>query len=352
MGKHTIRAHGIAISEICAKKNRSIYTVLKSPVLVNIDENFEYKKNMCSIAILIRLTNLYESITGVDHNPELYIKMFKPLFMVEYGMLRRKYTEEIHIFIEENLSPMKNKVEILIAQILNLAVYIGKDEFNRILQYVKLGCGSVWVVKLNHIVTKNMKVFLFDFLRNCVEFKRQMSLAFGESCQSIMETNPICLDNRSFSYFIDCISGEYNSSRNHQQIRVLAMQILIFKLSQVLLRSTGQNRDDSYIRIFKNLFQLFFDKDIVQWLITGNEDFLRLDDQSPQELSDKILDLSVIVGKDRFVQILKNINSCKEIEDPEGKLDISSITDFIPCFVERHQKRLRTLHGLPIILSN
>jgi hypothetical protein len=130
------------------------------------------------------------------------------------------------------------------------------------------------------------------------------------------------------------------------------MQILIFKLSQVLLRSTGQNRDDSYIRIFKNLFQLFFDKNIIQWLITGNEDFNSLDDQSPQELSDKILDLSVIVGKDRFVQILKNINSCKEIEDPEGKLDISSITDFIPCFVERHQKRLRTLHGLPIILSN
>jgi hypothetical protein len=344
MGKHTIRARGIAISEIRAKKNRSIYTVLKSPVLVNID------KDMCSVAILIRLTNLYESITGVDHNPELYIKMLKPFFMVEYGMLRRKYTEEIHMFIEENLSPMKNKVEPLIAQILNLAVYIGKDEFNRILRNIKLGCGSIWSVKLNHIITKRMKIFFSDFLSNCVEFRRQMSLAFGESCNSIMQINPIYFDNRSVSYLINCISGEYDN--DYQQIRLVAMQTLIFKLSQVLLRSTGQNRDDSYIRIFKNLFQLFFDKDIVQWLITGNEDFLRLDDQSPQELSDKILDLSAIIGRDKFVQTLKNIHSCKEIEDPEGKLDISDITDFIPCFVERHQKRLRTLHGLPIILSN
>jgi hypothetical protein len=69
MGKHTIRARGISTSENSAKKNRSIYTVLKSPVPVNIN------KDMCSIAVLIRITNLYESITGVDHNR--YLKPYK-----------------------------------------------------------------------------------------------------------------------------------------------------------------------------------------------------------------------------------------------------------------------------------
>jgi len=327
-----------------------------------IDAEFDKtKKSFCSIATLILITQLYERINS-DHNPTLYINILKPLFQVKCGILRKKYMTDICNFIEINFSEMKDRVEILTTQILHLAVYIGKDEFNRILQYIKLGHGSIycnsgWSVKFDHIISKEMRIFFSDFLKNCTEFKRKMSLAFGESCESIMQINPITLDPNTVSSLIGCINVESTSYSGSVQIRLLAMQILIIKLSQVLLRSTGQNRDDSYRRIYMNLLQPFFHKDIIQFLITGDEDFLRLDDRSPKELTDAIFNLgkNITTGwfaKNYFFKILNDINSCKEIEDPEGKLDISNITNFVQCFITRHEKRFVREHGSTVILSN
>ena len=364
------------IGDSSAVSNECIYTLLEnlsrglpidssfdlSKFPSNIGANFDKtKKSFCSIATVIMSTQLYERI-NTSHDPTLYINILKPLFRVKCGKLRNQYLTDICNFIEINFSEMKHRVETLTEQILCLAVYIGKDEFNRILQYIKFGqggiaCNSGWSVQLGHIISKEMRIFFSDFLTNCTEFKRKTSLAFGESCESIMQIKPIFLDPMDVSYLILCINGESTSCRGGPQIKSVALQILFFKLSQVLLRSTGENRDDSYRRIYKNLLQPFFHIDIIQFLITGDEDFLRLDDRSPKELTDAIFNLGKNINRGRFdvnyfFKIFDDINSCKEIEDPEGKLDISNITNFVQCFVTRHERRFEREHGSNVVLSN
>ena len=366
-----------SVSKIDAGWNRSIFHLLdcllksESPhssidsifnsFNSSVSINFEYKKNMCSLAILILSNMLYENITNLQPNIEMYIKMFKPLFMVKCGILRRKYVDELHHFLIDNeIMRRKFNPKVLIDIILHLVVYVGKDQFRRICSYIELGYGIIYLTKMNHIITKGMKHFASNFLTKDVEFKRKMSLAFGESCQSVMQVRVIREDitDRTYHDLIVYINGEYTDrNRTGISVKIIALQILFFKLSQVLLRSTGENKDDIYMRIFRNLLQPIFGSDVIAHILTGDEDFLRLDDQSPKELTDAIFNLGKHINLHRFAKhdffkILNAINSCKEIEDPEGKLDISNISNFVQCFVTRHEKRFKREHGSNAVLSN
>ena len=409
MGKHTLRNRGNSVSKNDVLRNRSIFHLLDSlfkseSPLSSIDVifnsfnssmpcDFEYKKDMCSLAILIMSTILYENTrlppaeelseivrarvsrkkarydakaaaqgqAAGAQNIEIYINILKPLFMVKYGTLRRIYIDNIRrFFIDNEIMLREFNSESLINIMLHLIVYVGKDQFRRICSYIELGYGIIYLTKLQSIITKEMKEFASNFFRNDVGFRRKVSLAFGESCQSVMQVRVMRenITDRTYNDLILSINGEYTDRNSISiSVKIIALQILFFKLSQVLLRSTGENKDDIYMRIFKNLLQPMFGNDIIAHILTGDEDFLRLDHRSPNELTDAIFQMGAHINfyrskQNNFFKILDDINLCKEIEDPEGKLDISNITNFVQCFVTRHEKRFKREHGSNVVLSN